>query len=182
VTFTFSGAPGAEHSFQYSLTDGGVTDAAKVSITTTGGGGTINGNANDEVLIGRDGQPDTLNGNAGNDVLYGGSGNDILSGGAGNDVLIGGLGNDSMTGGAGADRFMFNGGPTSNGADTIADFTIAQGDKLVFTGITDLATLGATWNAGTRVMSFSNGSQLTLTGVTISGTVNDWLTANAVII
>ncbi len=76
---------------------------------------------------------------------------------------------------------MFN-GLVNNGADTIADFTIAQGDKLVFTGITDLAALGATWNAGTRVMSFSNGSQLTLTGVTISGTVNDWLTANAVII
>ena len=181
VTFTFSGAASAEHSFQYSITDGGLTDGATVAIKTTGGGGTITGTAYDDVLIGRDVQADTLNGNAGNDVLYGGSGNDTLNGGNGNDVLIGGLGNDGMTGGAGADRFMFN-GLINNGADTITDFSTAQGDKLVFTGISSLSSLGATWNAGTKVMGFTNGSQLTLTGVTISGSVADWLAANAVII
>jgi Ca2+-binding RTX toxin-like protein/Mg-chelatase subunit ChlD len=187
VTFTFSGAASAEHSFQYSITDGGLTDGATVAIKTTGGGGTINGTAYDDVLIGRDSQADTLNGNAGNDVLYGGSGNDILSGGAGNDVLIGGLGNDSMTGGADADRFMFN-GLVNNGADTIADFTIAQGDKLVFTGISSLGDLGTvTWSgngggAAQRTLTFANGSTLKLTGVDISGTVAAWLAANAVII
>ena len=81
-----------------------------------------------------------------------------------------------------AEDFGAINGLINNGADTITDFSTAQGDKLVFTGISSLSSLGATWNAGTKVMGFTNGSQLTLTGVTISGSVADWLAANAVII
>jgi len=82
---------------------------------------------------------------------------------------------------------MFN-GLVNNGADTIADFTIAQGDKLVFTGISSLGDLGTvTWSgngggAAQRTLTFANGSTLKLTGVDISGTVAAWLAANAVII
>ena len=139
---------------------------------------TLYGGAGNDVLLGGDGN-DTLDGGDGDDRLDGGNGNDILLGGLGNDILIGGLGNDTMTGGAGADRFVFN-GTIDNGNDTITDFTTAQGDKLVFSGIAQLSDLGATWNAGSHQLTFSNGSHLTLTGVTMSDALT-WLQANAVI-
>jgi Ca2+-binding RTX toxin-like protein len=88
------------------------------------GSGAINGTGN--VLA------NTLTGNAGANSLYGLAGNDTLSGGAGNDALVGGQGMDMMTGGTGIDRFVFDDGDfsskTSNGADTIVDFT--PGDKI----------------------------------------------------
>ena len=43
----------------------------------------------------------TLNGGADDDVLVGGDGNDVLLGGDGDDVLLGGLGLDILDGGAG---------------------------------------------------------------------------------
>ena len=52
----------------------------------------------------------TLNGEAGNDVLWGSSGNDILSGGEGNDQL---------TGGAGSDTYLFDRG---DGQDVIRNY------------------------------------------------------------
>ena len=185
----------ATGSFNYSISESGHTDTATVDIfhvagnVLRGGAGddiliggatndTLYGGAGNDVLLGGDGN-DTLDGGDGDDRLDGGNGNDILLGGLGNDILIGGLGNDTMTGGAGADRFVFN-GTIDNGNDTITDFTTAQGDKLVFSGIAQLSDLGATWNAGSHQLTFSNGSHLTLTGVTMSDALT-WLQANAVI-
>ena len=72
--------------------------------------------------------------------------------GAGNDTLIGGLGGDTLSGGGGADTFVFGSGGalttrddaqvetgtiTSsklNNYELITDFSIAQGDKIDFTG------------------------------------------------
>jgi len=51
--------------------------------------------SNNDLLIGSEGQDDTLNGKGGNDILIGGSGNDTLDGGTGNDVLVGGTGFDT---------------------------------------------------------------------------------------
>jgi Ca2+-binding RTX toxin-like protein len=48
---------------------------------------TLNGDDNDDVLIGGDGN-DTLNGGAGDDVLIGGPGNDTLDGAPGDDVVL----------------------------------------------------------------------------------------------
>ncbi len=45
----------------------------------------------------------TLDGGADNDILIGGDGNDVLLGGPGDDVLIGGLGIDILDGGGGGD-------------------------------------------------------------------------------
>ncbi|MEW5727286.1 MAG: tandem-95 repeat protein, partial [Pseudomonadota bacterium] len=68
---------------------------------------------------------DTVDGGAGNDVIWtgngndvamGGSGNDVLSGEAGNDTLIGGTGDDAMYGGSGDDTFLFDFG---DGHDTV---------------------------------------------------------------
>lgn len=97
---------------------------------------------------------DILNGNAGNDRVDGGDGNDILNGGRDNDILIGGLGNDLisgdagqdfLTGGGGADTFVLkndadNAAATAALADAIADFSIAEADKiqLVGAGFADL--------------------------------------------
>ena len=49
---------------------------------------------NSDLLIGRDGPVDVLNGQGGSDVLVGLGGNDVLIGGMGDDILIGGDGND----------------------------------------------------------------------------------------
>jgi len=61
-------------------------------------------------------------------MLYGGAGDDILIGGSGNDVLHGGTGTNILTGGYGADRFVFD--TFDGGADTVTDFSTAQGDML----------------------------------------------------
>ena len=69
----------------------------------------------------------TVNGEAGNDVLWGGLFNDTLNGGLGNDIINGNMGNDILTGGDGADTFEFM---ANAGSDTITDFSPI--DKLVF--------------------------------------------------
>lgn len=83
------------------------------------------------------------NGLTGNDAanrLDGGLGDDVLRGGAGDDVLLGGAGSDRLFGEGGADRFEWTstadfGGETSETADRIADFSAADGDKIVLTGV-----------------------------------------------
>ena len=45
------------------------------------------------------------------------------------DVLVGGAGNDTLVGGNSADKFVFN--SPNEGIDTIENFSIAQGDKIV---------------------------------------------------
>ena len=54
------------------------------------------GNADTNIIVGRDGH-DRLYGMAGDDDLLGGGGNDRLDGGAGADYLVGGAGNDTYT-------------------------------------------------------------------------------------
>jgi hypothetical protein len=76
----------------------------------------------------------TIDGTTGDDYVYGTSGDDILSGGAGDDILIGGAGDDILSGGADADTFDFNladlGTTTDVAADTITDFSTAEGDVI----------------------------------------------------
>ena len=48
----------------------------------------------------------TLDGGAGDDMLFGGQGSETLLGGIGNDVLNGGIGADIMKGGAGDDAYV----------------------------------------------------------------------------
>ncbi len=84
-----------------------------------------------------------IEGNAGDNRLEGGAGDDLLAGGAGNDVLLGGEGKDTLFGGLGADRFQF--GPGETGAtlataDMIMDFSHAQRDRIVLSGIDAVST------------------------------------------
>ncbi|WP_445501939.1 hypothetical protein [Microvirga sp. G4-2] len=79
-------------------------------------------------------------GNAGDNVIRGGVGSDTLNGAAGNDTLHGGEGRDLLTGGAGADAFVFDTAVMKTAADTILDFSIAEGDRIclshkIFSGL-----------------------------------------------
>jgi Ca2+-binding RTX toxin-like protein len=112
--------------------------------TLNGGAGddTLFGNAGNDLLLGGSGN-DTLNGGAGIDALFGGSGKDLLKGDSGNDYLNGGLGNDTLTGGANNDLFAFS--SSSEGIDTITDFTLGS-DKIAIksVGFNNIATINLT--------------------------------------
>jgi len=103
------------------------------------------GNALDNVLIGTIGA-DVLGGGDGDDKLYAGAGDDQITGGAGSDVLDGGSGIDTLAGGTGADRFVFREGDTGATlatADTIADFTQSDADRISLVAIDAIAGTGA---------------------------------------
>lgn len=100
-----------------------------------GGGGndTINGGAGADRLYGYAGN-DTVQGDGGNDLLYGGDGDDVIYGGADDDLIEGGMGSDRLHGGAGADQFSYRPEQLLDagaGMDTIADFSSAQGDRIL---------------------------------------------------
>ena len=87
--------------------------------TQNDGKDTLDGGAGDDLLFGMGGD-DILRGGDGNDLLFGGSGNDYLDGGAGEDAIFGGAGNDIIvydsndylvSGGSGID-FMVSGDST----------------------------------------------------------------------
>ncbi|MDR7156525.1 Ca2+-binding RTX toxin-like protein [Sphingobium xenophagum] len=108
--------------------------------------------ANPLVVSGTSGA-DTLFGGPGADQLFGGSGNDSLSGGAGNDVLVGGTGMDMLRGGGGADRFVFGAGDSNIAqADSILDFSQAQGDKI------DLRSIDPFLEVGDQALTFVSGA------------------------
>jgi serralysin len=80
----------------------------------------------------------------GNDILRGGAGNDYLAGDAVNfkglDKFLTGSntltwGDDMLTGGTGADKFAFtllnDGHLEMQGKDTITDFKVSEGDRMV---------------------------------------------------
>lgn len=113
-------------------------------VTLTGGAGndTLRGGDGHDLLIGGDGD-DLLEGGAGNDTLIGGAGRDTLMGGDGDDVLI--LDADDIAfGGAGADSFVVTdsvvgkwvslaqNGETVNLLEQMRDFSLREGDRLVF--------------------------------------------------
>ncbi len=104
------------------------------------------GTAGDDVLFGLDAKADTLDGLAGNDILYSGGGDD---------TLIGGIGDDALHGQAGSDTYVIG---LNAGNDTVledAGGLFSDNDRLVLTdGI----------NYGDVVFS-RNGSDLLITSV-----------------
>jgi uncharacterized protein YegL len=84
-------------SFTYEAEAGSRSDTADVTVDRgQAGESTLDGNGLGNILVGRDGSNDTLNGYEGDDVLLGGGGKDTLNGGAGDDLLVGGAGNDTI--------------------------------------------------------------------------------------
>jgi Ca2+-binding RTX toxin-like protein len=72
-----------------------------------------------------------LYGEGGHDTLLGKSGGDYLFGGAGDDLLDSGFGGDVLNGGAGADTFRFSSSLGAGNIDTVQDFWVTQGDRIV---------------------------------------------------
>ena len=138
------------HVNNVAIADGTVIDAA------------IGGAGNDRIRASS--AASTLEGGAGNDTLLGAQGADHLAGGAGNDVLRGGFGQDVLTGGAGADQFVFretkDSARLAARADTITDFSSAQGDRIVLSQIdaqTDVTGNQAFRFIGTAAFSHASG-------------------------
>lgn len=138
------------------------------------GADTVAGGGGADVLGGGSGA-DVLSGGDGTDTIYGGTGNDTIDGGAQNDWILGGGGNDEMAGGSGADDFVFAG---LFGADEIIDFSLAQGDELLLDDGLWTSSHGSLNEAqviaqfadfdtqGNVVLTFPNGTAITLDGVT----------------
>jgi Ca2+-binding RTX toxin-like protein len=118
-------------------------------------------------------------------LIVGASGVNTITGTSANDTIIGNGGNDTLTGNGGIDTFDYN--STTDGDDTITDFTIgsgANGDKLDLTDLLDGYTSDSTLSdfitsresAGNTIISIdANGTvggafaadvTITLTGVT----------------
>ncbi|MGO5000636.1 VWA domain-containing protein [Oceanisphaera sp. W20_SRM_FM3] len=66
---------------------------------------------------------DTIDGGAGNDIIYGQGGDDTIHGGAGNDTINAGTGADHITGGLGNDIIDLGGGPNGDGEVDIVYWT-----------------------------------------------------------
>jgi peptidyl-prolyl cis-trans isomerase B (cyclophilin B) len=142
------------------------------------GNDSLNGNAgNDYILGGKDNDSltggqgdDILNGNRGNDPIFGGAGsdfirggqdNDSLNGNEGNDFLLGDLGTDILTGEGGVDFFVLSIDEAAtisdvNLADTITDFTVADGDKIYIIGTIPLTDLSFTTSGNDTVIQVAN--------------------------
>ncbi|MBD9630912.1 retention module-containing protein [Pseudomonas sp. PDM19] len=97
----------------------------------------------------------------GDDTLEGGAGNDLMFGQGGNDKLIGGPGDDIMYGGTGADEFIWKSGDT--GHDVIKDFNIAEHDVLNFADL--LQGEAATASSLAHYLTFSVNAGTTTIGV-----------------
>lgn len=126
----------------------------------------LQGNQGADTLYGGSGT-DTVIGGADNDVLRGGQGDDILEGANGSDLIFGDKGNDLVRGGAGADTFVIG---TGTGQDTCDDFNYGDGDKVRIDGGLGYSVSHA---GGDTVVSLSDGTSITLVGVTLSGF--DWI-------
>ena len=111
VTFTESSPTDVNGgSFTYTAAIGStiLSDVIDVSIDRSQRGeANLDGSFLNEILLGRDGTSDTINGNGGDDILIGLGGNDILNGGYGDDILDGGAGNDTLNGGNGVDTATY---------------------------------------------------------------------------
>lgn len=88
------------------------------------GNDTLQGGRGDDKLNGEDGN-DLIEGGKGDDMLLGGKGDDGILGDEGSDVLNGNEGSDIMAGGLGNDTFI------CDQFDTIIDFNLNEGDKIV---------------------------------------------------
>src|SRR4028119_955668 len=103
IVFTPTTGFSGNASFDYTLSDGSLTDTGNVIVAV---GNNLSGGNGDDLLNGTAGN-DNLSGGKGQDTLNGSAGNDILNGGNGADKLTGGTGNDILTGGIASDTFIF---------------------------------------------------------------------------
>ena len=129
----------------------------------TTGDDVINGRGGDDVLLGQEGD-DQLNGGSGDDVLIGGDGDDVLSGGADDDVLVGGTGDDILVGGQGDDILLGGSGDDILRGGTGNDIINGGAGNDVLTGGADADTFVFSGDFGQDVITdFSGGDIIDLT-------------------
>jgi Ca2+-binding RTX toxin-like protein len=132
ITFTADAGYTGAASFDYTVSDGELTDVGTVNITVSAEANGENtnvspdvvnfvGTSEDEVIYGSN-LNDTVDGKYGDDTLYGFDGDDNLKGYVGNDLFVGGAGNDTLNGSLGSDTYLFNLG---DGQDTISEYRSA---------------------------------------------------------
>lgn len=127
----------------------------------------------------------TLNGGAENDLLIGGGGNDFLIGGVGDDWLNGGDGSDSLTGGVGNDVYAFS-ETLTNQLDAIVELAGDAADALNFGAMTTAVTVNLTSDSALATMSHrivkvgSAGQSANLENV-FGGSGDDVITGNAAV-
>ena len=167
IVFTPTTGFSGNASFDYTLSDGSLTDIGNVTVAV---GTNLSGGNGDDLLNGTAGN-DSLTGGTGQDTLNGSAGNDTLNGGNGADKLTGGTGNDILTGGSASDTFIF---AASHGTDTITDFN----DGLDYIGLSGGLTYAQLSFSGSNIIITSTTEILaTLTGInTTTLTAADFLT------
>ena len=143
-----------------------------INLVGSGHNDVLAGDSRDNALVGGGGDDRLFGGpGGGDDYLSGEDGDDALYGGLGDDILIGGPGADRLVGGQGADGFWFEPGDTEDFNDIIADFSPAQGDRIVLSGYAETSFEDRYWipdgSADTYVDLDGNGwSDIVLSGYT----------------
>ncbi|WGV24804.1 beta strand repeat-containing protein [Halotia branconii] len=166
IVFTPLNGLSGNAKFNYTISDGSLTDTATVAIAV---GAKITGTNRNDTISGTPGDDKICGGN-GNDTICGGKGNDILTGGNGKDTIFGGKGNDILIGGNGKDKFIL---ASKEGTDIITDFCI--GTDLI--GLSGGLTFGQLSFRGNNILVTSTPEILaTLTGIkTTTLTVSDFI-------
>lgn len=97
---------------------------------------TLDGRAGNDVLYGS-GHADLLLGGSGSDQLFGNAGNDVLKGQAGDDILVGGKGNDQLHGGTGTDYLEQGDAPVArdDAYTVLANGTLVVDGPYFITGV-----------------------------------------------
>ena len=98
--------------------------------------------------------------------VTGGAGGDTIIGNDSNNIVIGGAGDDILTGGAGLDSFRFL---YESGSDTVTDFSVTDDNLMFFDSggveINSSSLIESNNDAGDVVLTASNGSNVTLQGI-----------------
>lgn len=148
---TLNGAGGLGDTAAYTLSDSGVTVSIGAAPTASGGHATGDVLTGIEHLTGS-AFADTLNGNSNQNVLIGGAGDDNLNSSTNNDQIFGGDGDDLLVGGAGAD--LIDGGDNTVVGDT-ASYVTTTGSGVTVNLLTGTAT-GSGHGAGDTLVGIEN--------------------------
>lgn len=114
----------------------------------------------------------TLHDDAHDSGLIGNSLANVLTGNAYDNVIKGGAGRDILTGGKGADTFVYDAADQSGirAVDLITDFSIAEGDKVVFD---DLGVKQQTNKSSLFLSTFKDGVLSSTVSTLLSALTND---------
>ena len=145
-----------------------IDNVAVDSLSCNGQPATIIGTNGRDVIRGTSG-PDVIVSFGGNDVIYGNGGEDTICAGDGNDVVYGGAGDDFIDGGDGLDKLFGNAGDdTINGGDDKDTIDGDAGDDTLSGGAGNDSIIG---DIGNDTLNGDDGDDL-LTGNSGNDTIN----------